>query len=127
MTTVARFDWTDAFGTHKNDIRWDEDSGGLAMCSGLDAYAQTIEAVVKTVRGELVTNIEYGVPWFTTIFNDRVYAPDWADAMIEVVSALDFVVSVDSFVYEYDRTRKVMTYKMEVTTTDGQKVSVSQE
>ena len=139
ITTIARFNWTekDENGNpiidddgkpivHKNDIRWDEDTGGFAMCSGLDAYAQTIEAVVKTVHGELITKINYGVPWFSTIFNSRVYAEEWAQSVRDIVLALDFVSSIDSFVYEYDRSRKCMTYTMSVTTTDGSNVEVSE-
>ena len=125
MRTIARYDWEDSDGTHKNDIKWDTFSGGLSMCEGIEAYAQTIEAVVKTVRGELITNREYGIPYFSTIFDGQAYAKGWAEAVQTAVSALDFVSSIDSFEYEYDENRKYMTYKMIVTTTTDDTVEVS--
>ena len=125
MRTIARYDWEDSDGTHKNDIKWDSFSGGLSMCEGIDAYAQTIEAVVKTVRGELITNREYGIPYFSTIFDGQSYAQAWAESVQTAVSALDFVSSIDSFEYEYDEKRKYMTYKMSVTTNDGNTVEVA--
>lgn len=122
MTTIARYNWTDSDGEHKNDIRWDADTGGLAMCGGKEAYAQTIEAVVLTVRGELITRRNYGVPYFSTVFDRRAFTEKWANAVQEIVSGLSFVSSIDSFEYEYDEKRKVMTYSMSVTTSDGSQV-----
>ena len=127
MTTIARFDFVDDEGEHKNDIRWDPQTGSFAMCEGLDAYAQTIEAVVKTVYGEIITRRNYGIPYFSTVFNNRIYAREWASAVTSAVSELDFVVSIDDFQYEYDTNRKCMTYTLSVTTTDGTPVTVAQE
>ena len=127
MTTIARYDWEDKNGSHKNDIKWDESTGTLATCSGIEAYAQTIAAVVLTVRGELVTKQEAGIPYFSTIFVSKNYADQWASEVIDAVRALDFVSSIDSFTYEYDEKRKWMTYKMSVTTKDGSSVDVVQD
>ena len=129
MTTIARFEWEDSDdsdGVHKNDIRWDYGSGGFAMCDGITAYAQTIEAVVKTVRGELITRRNYGIPYFSTIFSGQVYADEWARAVQDAVADLDFIESIDLFEYKYDQRRKVMTYRLEVTTTDGNNVAVTE-
>lgn len=125
MTTIARDDWTDGDGTHKNDIKWDAATGGFAMCDGLEAYAQTIEAVIKTVQGELITRRNYGIPYFTTIFSGKIYADEWAEAVQEAVKGLNFVLSLDSFEYQYDEKRKYMTYKMSVTTMDGNTLEIT--
>ena len=127
MTTIARYDWEDSEGTHKNDIQWDFATGGFAMCDGLEAYAQTLEAVIKTVRGELVTKRSYGVPYFSTIFASKVHVDEWAEAVKTVVSSLDFISSIDVFEYKYDDSRKVLTYKLGVTTTDGTPVEIAEE
>ena len=125
MTTIARFDFVDALGeVHKNDIKLDPATGSIAMCAGIEAYAQTLEAVIKTVKGELITNQDYGVPYFTTIFDSRVYADEWAEAVKNIVASLDFISSIDLFEYEYDQNRKIMTYRLEVTTTNGEQVQV---
>jgi len=132
MSTIARFNWEntvtdDATGkeivvSHKNDIRWDPVSGGFEMCEGNEEFAQTIEAVVKTVLGELQTNRDYGIPYFTTIFNDRRHNDIWESAVREAVEALPFVVRINSFEYEYDEARLVLTYQMEVTVSGGEVV-----
>lgn len=126
MITVARFEFEDADGIHKNDIRWDAATGSLAMCDGIEAYAQTLEAVIKTVQGELITRRNYGIPYFTTIFSSKIYADEWAQSVISAVESLDFVVSIDSFEYEYDQKRKIMTYSLSVTTTDGTPVQITE-
>ena len=126
MITVARFEFEDADGIHKNDIRWDASTGSLEMCDGIDAYAQTLEAVIKTVQGELITRRNYGIPYFTTIFSSKIHADEWADAVKNAVEALDFVASLDLFEYEYDQKRKYMTYKLAVTTTDGTPVQITE-
>lgn len=127
MQTIARYDWEDSEGTHKNDIQWDFPTGGFAMCNGLEAYAQTLEAVVKTVQGEIITKRNYGIPYFTTIFASKVHVEEWAEAVKTVVSNLDFISSIDVFEYEYDDFRKVLTYKLGVTTTEGENVEISEE
>lgn len=120
MATIARYNWVDKDGTeHKNDIRWDDINGGFAMCDGYEEYAQTIEAVVKTVLGELQTDREYGIPYFTTIFNNRRNNEIWEAAVRERVSELPFVRQIDSFEYQYDDMRHYLTYKMQVTVLDG--------
>lgn len=126
MTTISRFEFKDDDGIHKNDIRWDASTGSLAMCDGIEAYAQTLEAVIKTVQGELITRRNYGIPYFTTIFSSKVYADEWAQSVRSAVESLDFVVSIDSFEYEYDQKRKIMTYSLSVTTTDGTPVQVTE-
>lgn len=129
MSTIARYNWEEkvldpATGetiavSHKNDIFWDSSTGDLATCDGYEEYAQTIEAVVKTVYGELVTNREYGIPYFTTIFNDRRHNDAWEAAVRAAVHQLSFVQSIRSFEYQYDDVRHYLTYRMEVVVSDG--------
>lgn len=125
MTTIARYNWIDENNPqveHKNDIKWDYSTGGIAMCSGNEAYAQTIEAVILTIRGELVTQRNAGIPYFSTVFSSQNLAPEWANAVKEAVLALDFVFSIDNFEYEFDEKTKTMHYQMGITTTDGASV-----
>ena len=126
MTTIARFEFKDGEGIHKNDIQWDYATGGFAMCDGIEAYAQTLAAVILTVQGELITRRNYGIPYFSTIFTSKVYADEWAQAVVATVSNLDFIESIDKFEYEYDQNRKVMKYQLEVTTTDGSSVQLDE-
>ena len=125
MATVARFNWSENGVEHKNDIRWDAANHGFAMCDGYEEYAQTIEAVVKTVLGELQTNREYGIPYFSTIFRDRRHNKIWEGAVRDAVSELSFVHEINSFEYEYDEKRMYLTYTLVVTVDDGRVITVT--
>ena len=135
MSTIARYNWEDKVidpetgkeesVIHKNDIRWDAANHGFAMCDGYEEYAQTIEAVVKTVLGELQTNREYGIPYFTTVFRDRRHNEIWESAVRDAVANLSFVREIISFEYEYDETRLYLTYTLEVSVDDGRVITVT--
>lgn len=127
--TIARRDWIDSSDTdpetreHKNDI-WVSD-GGLAMCEGKDEYAQTIEAVIKTVYGEIQVNREYGIPYFTTIWNNSRGADAWAIAVREAVQELPFVDNIISLDYKLDGQSNIFHYELTVQTTDAGVVTVA--
>ena len=137
MSTVARFEWEDReynpdtgeYETivHKNDIRWDPENGGFAMCDGKEEYAQTIAAAILTVRGEIVTMQNYGIPYFTTVFTSRNLTPAWARAVRRIVLGLPFVRNIEEFTYEFDNKRKVLKYYLAVSTKDGETVELTQE
>ena len=120
---VARADWIDDSDSdtetrdHKNDI-WYE-NGSFAMCEGKESYAQTIEAVIKTIYGELQTNREYGIPYFDTIWANARLKDRWASYVRRAVSALPFVESINSFTYDVDSRTYDFNYSLTVTTTDG--------
>ena len=128
---VARKNWDenvaglpyDERKDHKNDI-WLE-NGTFAMCDGTEAYAQTIEAVIKTIRGEIQVDVEYGIPYFETIFATLRGQTIWAASVREAVKALDFVQNIVSFTYAYNPNTKYFDYDLTVKTNDSQRVSVS--
>ena len=129
--TIARKNWDanisgetyDEDRLHYNDI-WLE-NGTFAMCEGKDEYAQTIEAVIKTVQGEIQVDIQYGIPYFTTIFNTIRAETMWAAAVREAVKALDFVQDIQDFTYSYDSTTHHFNYELTVKTIDNEMVTVS--
>jgi len=127
MTTIARKNWIDetypAQNVHKNDI-WLE-NGTFACCSGYDCYAQTIEAVIKTIRGEIQTATNRGIPYFRTVFNNNSGLGVWADKVRSEVMSLDFVSSIAEFTYKYDFQGKILNYELTVVTVNGRTVSVS--
>lgn len=126
MMTIARADWVDKDGVgHKNDIYLNGTQ--FAMVSGKEAYAQVLESVIKTVRGELLLNRGFGIPYFRTVFNDNFHLESWAVAVREMVSSLDFIESIDSFEYDYDFQKRRLTYVLKVTTTRDGQVVISEE
>ena len=52
-------------------ISTDSTKKDLAIVSGFNAYSQYIEAVCKTQKGELVSNMNLGSDYFKYIFNGQ--------------------------------------------------------
>lgn len=122
-TTIARKDWVDEKGVvHKNDIYLEH--GQFGMASGKDSHAQTIEAVIKTMYGEVSTDRSLGIPYMTTVFQNTRTKSMWAAAVMAAVKELDFVKTIEKFEYDYDPAREAFTYELTVTTDIG-KVSIS--
>lgn len=125
--TIARKDWTEERGTesvvHKNDVYLSD--GQLAMTTGKSCHAQVMEAVIKTLRGELQLDVESGIQYFETIFNDSRSADKWARQVREAVESLDFVKRIDGFEYSYEFHNDRLKYVLVVTTDDGQ-ITVSE-
>ena len=127
MLTIARKNWTDADGTvHKNDIYLVPYVGAdgkthysLAACADLDAYAQTLEAVIETMKGELQLDTGAGIPYFETIFDSRRNIDLWAAAVRKAVLAKSFVKSIDDFTYDFNSTTGTLSYELDVTTDLG--------
>lgn len=107
---------------HKNDI-WYE-NGGFATCSGKEAYAQTIEAVIKTLYGEIQVDREYGIPYFNTIWTSVTMLDRWALAVRNAVSELPFVIEIVSFTYSVDSQAHQVNYALEVKVDTGEVVLV---
>ena len=126
MKTIARRSWIDSNRiSHKNDIYLV--NGQLALADGVSAYAQTIEAVVLTRRGELQLDTEAGIPYFETIFASRNAVGAWAAAVRAAVSALPFVDSILSFDYSFNHAAKTLDYTMRVATDLGVTVASATE
>ena len=126
---IARANWKESKDGeepvyHLNDI-WFE-NGGFAMCEGNDFYLQTIEAVIKTIYGELETDAEYGIPYFETIWTNARFQEQWASAVREAVTELDFVDSIDYFKYGVSTKDMKLNYTLKVKIRNGGTVTVEE-
>jgi len=129
VKTIARKDWTEGNGSdvvaHRNDIYLVD--GQFAFVSDYEAKAQTLESVIKTVRGEMQLNNKFGVPYFSTVFQDNFHLEMWATAVRSIVASLGFIDSISEFKYEYDFANKRLTFSLTVVTNDGEEVSITEE
>lgn len=94
------------------------------MCDGKVAYAQTIEAAVLTVKGELQFDTEQGIPYFDTIFRSAKRAALWKAYVASRVEEFSFVKSITQFDYTIDYKNHVVNYEMRVNTDKG-KVTIT--
>lgn len=101
-----------------NDIYIDG-NGQFAMSKGLEAYKFIIEDAVRTQLGEKQLDENLGVPYFETVFSDKRDVLLWKDKMKNVVMSYDFVLSISNFVVNVDYGKKVLSYRMDITTNAG--------
>jgi aspartate/tyrosine/aromatic aminotransferase len=107
-TTIAR---------NKNNDLYLDSHGNIAMVSGRDAYAQIINAKMKTSRGEMQLNIDKGIPYFQTVFADPNLANIWESEILKMLLSLPFVIDVVSF--DYEVSNNMIKYKAEIKTDEG--------
>lgn len=94
-------------------------NGRLAMCEGLEAYRQILEAAIRTQRGELVLDVDRGIPYFETVFDRPQNVYLWADAVKKRTKQFPWVEEIVSFDYDIDHANHVLTYTMKVKTDIG--------
>lgn len=113
VSTIAR-------DSTNNDLYIGSD-GNLAMVYGKDAYAQIINAKMKTALGELQLNVNSGLPYFQTVFSDPDLASVWESEAIRMLSELPFVLDIQSF--DYDIEENMIKYTATILTDEGVIVS----
>lgn len=101
-----------------NDIDID-DNGEFALVHGKDAYANIIANAVRTLTGELQLDVEAGIPWMDSVFNEIGDTSLWEHRVRDMIEAFGFVTSIDSFVSEYNFATKTLKYKITISTDEG--------
>lgn len=108
------------FGAHDIGVYTAPDGNDyIEFASGKEAYAHIIGDAVRTLTGELQLNVEAGIPYLDTVFSSVQDLDLWKHYVRTTVDGYDFVVSIDSFTAQWDAESGVLTYRMEITTTDG--------
>jgi len=93
-------------------------TGQLRTVEGIDAYAQIINAKMRTVRGECELNLDAGLPYFDTIFMSPRNRDIWMSEARSMIGELPFVISIKSFETEF--TDNTLYYIMQVITDLGE-------
>lgn len=100
-------------------------TGQLRTVEGIDAYAQIINAKMRTVRGECALNTKAGLPYFDTIFLSPRNRDIWMSEVRSMITELPFVISIKSFETEF--TDNVLYYVMQIITDLGEVYLKGQE
>lgn len=94
-------------------------NGQLAMATGVDAYAQIIEAAIRTQKGELILDVDRGIPYMQTVFDRPHYIYLWEDAVKSRIRSFSFVKDIVAFETEIDYNARVLRYSAEISTDLG--------
>lgn len=94
-------------------------NGVIAFVSGKEAYTNAIANAVRTLTGELQLNVEAGIPWMDSVFNEIGDTSLWEYRVREVIEEFDFVDSIESFISEYNFATKTLKYQITISTTEG--------
>lgn len=99
-----------------NDIYLDE-FGNLAVVTGLDAVAQVCRNTVLTAYGELIYDVDVGIPYFETVFTDPPNIELFQNAVVEALQNVEGVTRVKGF--EYAVNGGILSYTAEIQTIYG--------
>lgn len=106
---------------NENDLYLD-DFGNLAMSEDIEALSFITLNSVRTVRGELIFNADFGVPYFTTIFASANYIGLWEFYVRETALQIPGNTSISSFIYEVNGDQ--LSYEMVIATDSGKEVTI---
>lgn len=107
-----------SFLTNENNDLYLDGSRQLAMGEDIDAAVQTVQNKLNTLKGEIQLDIDKGIPYFETIFNQQT--PDlssWESYMIEEAEKVDGVIRVESMITRVKDNQ--LTYEMTIRTKYG--------
>lgn len=91
----------------------------FAFAEGKRAYGAILEAAVLTVKGELIYNVNEGIPCFDTAFESPIYLRVWASRVQDRIKRFPFVKDIVSFTYDFDADAGKVEYKAEIETDEG--------
>ena len=111
MTTLTRTGST-------YDLSIGED-GILRTSSGIDAYAEIVEANILTLLGEIQLDPRIGIDYMGTVFKTVAKTHIWKYYVVKAIEALPFVKEITSFSASFNSSTKVMNYRLSVLTDHG--------
>lgn len=96
------------------------EGGNIELVDGAQRVAQSIEARVKTLRGEWFMDRAFGVPYFTSILGKRMIDKDAMEAVVktEILKAPG-VNRIVSFESEFDHATRVYSIEFVADTIYG--------
>lgn len=103
-----------------NDLYMDSKTNSLAIHTGKEAYADIINAAIRTIRGEMQLNIEGGIPYMETVFDNPSRVVIWKTEVEEKIESFDFVNAITDFTYDIDYDNHTLHYKATIETIDGE-------
>lgn len=95
-------------------------NGVFAIAGERDSYADIINSIVSTLKGEIRLDANVGIDYFGTIFTSVSRQNIWEHFVREAVEGLEFVKSISKFTSKYTQSTKTMEYEMTVITDFGE-------
>lgn len=108
MKTISLNSSNDIYTTH----------GNLAIAEGVDAIAQACQCAIRTLRGELVLNVDEGIPYFDVLYTNFPNLDLLKAYMIEAVQKIDGVIAIKSINFKINGEK--LNYVMEIRTSKGE-------
>ena len=125
MTTFKTFDYAkydnngNYVGQCENDIGLDESGKNLAMLSDEEAVMRVVKHRTQTCKYELLFDMNKGIPYTETIFDNPFYLPLWIDNLKKTIEETEEVVSVAYINPDLDSANRKLKYTCGITTIYG--------
>ena len=125
MTTFKTFDYSaydnngNYIGQCENDIGLDDSGKNLAMLSDEEAVMRVVKHRAQTRKYELLFDMNKGIPYTETIFDNPFYLPLWIDNLKKTIEETEEVVSVAYINPDLDSANRKLKYTCGITTIYG--------
>lgn len=94
-----------------------DERGDIALVAGKEAYAQIVNAKMRTTAGEVQLNLLLGLPYFSTVFSNKSLVGIWRTEALKMLEGVDFVKSIESFDCKVED--DMVKYTAEIKTNSG--------
>lgn len=101
-----------------NDIYLDS-NGNLALCKDIDAVKVSVSCETKTNYGEVVLDINKGIPYFATIFTAHPDIELWKSYMKKTILGVPKVLGISAFKTYIDYQKSLLKYTVVINTEYG--------
>lgn len=119
MDTLASQDYEINAESFVNDLVLDASGKNVLMVSDMTALLNVVSNVARTMRFELQYNLNKGIPYMQTIFQDATKVALWASYMQEAILAVDKVKGISYFDIKYDPSKSLLSYTAGILTEYG--------
>lgn len=108
---------TRTIASDSNNDLYLADDGNLAIVTGLDAVLQAAQQAAQTIKGEMVFDVEEGLPNFDTVWSGRPSLPVWEAHLRRAILAVDGVQSITELILSVSD--NVLSYSATISTIYG--------
>ena len=123
MKTFTTGDYITSGSKHINDIvlvEGKDNKKDFKMSEDLDALQILVKNVELTNRFELQYNMEKGIPYMQTIFQDSTRVPLWASYVQEAILGIEGVRDISFFDVKYIPEKKTLNFIAGINTNFGE-------
>lgn len=106
-----------SFGVNANNDMYIGPDGNLVISTGLQAVLEVCAQKTKTILGELVLNVDQGIPYFQSVFSGTQNLQQFAAYLRSTILVVPGVTGINSL--NFSKVGDTLIYVIEINTIYG--------